>query len=138
MFGMGMGELLIILVVALLFVGPDKLPQAAKAIGKGIRDLRRHSQDLQETIEQDEKLGDAVRELKSALTGDARMAPRPAGRPAPAPAVPVPVAAADSIAQGELPAPPPEVAASPAGAPSPDPRQPDPAATPSSGDPRHG
>jgi len=70
MFGMGMGELLLIMVVALLVVGPDKLPQAAKAIGKGIRDFRRHSQDLQSTLEQDEKLGEAVRELRSALRDD--------------------------------------------------------------------
>jgi Tat protein translocase TatB subunit len=70
MFGMGMGELLLILVVALLVVGPDKLPQAAKAIGKGIRDFRRHSQELQSTLEQDEKLGEAVRELRSALRDD--------------------------------------------------------------------
>ena len=70
MFGMGMGELLLILVVALLVVGPDKLPQAAKTIGKGIRDFRRHSQELQSTLEQDEKLGEAVRELRSALRDD--------------------------------------------------------------------
>ncbi len=67
MFGMGMGELLLILVVALLVVGPDKLPQAARTIGKGIRDFRKHSRDLQSTLEQDEKLGEAVRELRSAL-----------------------------------------------------------------------
>ncbi len=82
MFGMGMGELLLILVVALLVVGPDKLPQAAKAIGKGIRDFRRHSQELQSTLEQDEKLGEAVRELRSALRDDPlRFATRPTPRP---------------------------------------------------------
>jgi Tat protein translocase TatB subunit len=70
MFGMGMGELLLILVVALLVVGPDKLPDAAKAIGQGIRDLRKHTHDLQSTIEQDEQLGKAVRELRSALRED--------------------------------------------------------------------
>jgi len=86
MFGMGMGELLLILVVALLFVGPDKLPNAAKAIGKGIRDFRRHTQDLQNTLEQDEKLGEAVRELRSALHGDPlRTRPLPPPRPAPPP-----------------------------------------------------
>ncbi len=83
MFGMGMGELLLILVVALLVVGPDKLPQAAKAIGKGIRDFRRHSQELQSTLEQDEKLGEAVRELRSALRDDPlRFATRTTARPA--------------------------------------------------------
>jgi sec-independent protein translocase protein TatB len=86
MFGMGMGELLLIMVVALLVVGPDKLPQAAKAIGKGIRDFRRHTQDLQTTLEQDENLGEAVRELRSALRDDPFRAP-PAPRPSATPAV---------------------------------------------------
>ena len=89
MFGMGMGELLLILVVALLVVGPDKLPNAARAIGKGIRDFRKHTQELQHTLEADEKLGEAVRELKSALRDDpmrvARAAPL---RPPPPPASP--------------------------------------------------
>ena len=80
MFGMGMGELLLILVVALLVVGPDKLPNAARAIGKGIRDFRKHTQELQSTLEQDEKLGEAVRELKSALRDEPVRAPRPLPR----------------------------------------------------------
>ena len=94
MFGMGMGELLLILVVALLVVGPDKLPDAAKKIGKGIRDFRRHTYDLQNTIEQDENLGAAVRELKSALR-DEPIRPRPAPATAPRipPAPPTPPAA---------------------------------------------
>lgn len=41
MFGIGGPELIVILVIALLFVGPDKLPQVAKTVGTGIRDLRR-------------------------------------------------------------------------------------------------
>jgi sec-independent protein translocase protein TatB len=94
MFGMGIGELVLILVVALLVVGPDKLPGAAKAIGKGIRDLRRHTQDLQDTIEKDEKLGEAVRELKSALSGVERPY-RPIYRPPSPPSLPAGAAAAD-------------------------------------------
>lgn len=70
MFGMGMGEILLIAVVALLVLGPDRLPSAAKAIGKGIRDLRAQTRDLQQTIEKDTHLGDAVRELRGALRGD--------------------------------------------------------------------
>src|SRR5687768_1418893 len=72
MFGMGLGEMLVILVLLLVVVGPDKLPGAARAIGKGIRDVRRHGHDLQETLESDENLGGAVRELRSALHGDVR------------------------------------------------------------------
>lgn len=88
MFGMGMGELLLILVVALIVLGPDKIPEAAKAIGKGMRELRRHSRDLKSTIEQDEELAGTVKEIKAALTGDE--AP-PSIRP---PAVPPPHAVA--------------------------------------------
>jgi sec-independent protein translocase protein TatB len=39
MFGMGGTEILVILIVALLFLGPDKLPDAAKQISKHIRDI---------------------------------------------------------------------------------------------------
>jgi sec-independent protein translocase protein TatB len=70
MFGMGGTEILVILIVALLFLGPDKLPDAAKTISKGIRDLKKQTRVLQETIENDEHIGGAIRDLKSALRGD--------------------------------------------------------------------
>lgn len=75
MFGIGGSEILVILVVALLFLGPDKLPDAAKTISKGIRDLKKQSRALQQQIESDEKIGGAIRDLKSALRGED--APRP-------------------------------------------------------------
>lgn len=40
-FGMGTWETMIILVIALVFLGPDKLPEVARSIGKGLRMLRR-------------------------------------------------------------------------------------------------
>ena len=126
MFGLGMGEILIILVVALLFLGPKELPQAASKIGKAIRELRKHTQNLQETIEQDENIGGTVRELRSALRGDVLYTPpvpqakppegekpvaqeTPGGSPPPAPAAtPGPVAqttaAADKPAEPAGPA----------------------------------
>jgi len=70
MFGMGGSEILVILIVALLFLGPDKLPDAAKQISKGIRDLKKQSRVLQQTIENDEHIGGAIRDLKSALRGE--------------------------------------------------------------------
>jgi len=70
MFGIGGSEILVILVVALLFLGPDKLPDAAKHISKGIRDLKKQSRALQQTIENDEYIGGAIRDLKSALRGE--------------------------------------------------------------------
>jgi sec-independent protein translocase protein TatB len=76
MFGLGMGEILLIAVVALLAVGPDRLPQAARSIGRGIRDLRRQTNDLQQALEQDSQIGDAVRELRSAWQGTAGSLPK--------------------------------------------------------------
>lgn len=70
MFGIGGTEILVILVVALLFLGPDKLPDAAKTISKGIRDLKKQSRALQQQIENDERIGGAIRDLKSALRGE--------------------------------------------------------------------
>ena len=70
-----------ILVVALLFLGPEKLPEAAKTISKGIRDLRKQTRDLQNTIESDTEIGGAIRDIKSALRGEEP--PRPRLKPAP-------------------------------------------------------
>lgn len=81
MFGIGGSEILVILIVALLFLGPDKLPDAAKQISKGIRDLKKQSRVLQQTIENDENIGGAIRDLKSALRGDEAPPPRPIKRP---------------------------------------------------------
>jgi len=41
MFGIGWTELLVILVVALLVLGPTKLPEVARGLGKGLREFRR-------------------------------------------------------------------------------------------------
>jgi sec-independent protein translocase protein TatB len=79
MFGMGGTEILVILVVALLFLGPEKLPEAASRISKGIRDIRKQTRELQTTIENDSEIGGAIRDLKSALRGDeprGRLQPR--------------------------------------------------------------
>jgi sec-independent protein translocase protein TatB len=78
MFGMGGTEIIVILIVALLFLGPDKLPEAARKISKGIRDIKKQSRVLQRTIEDDEHIGGAIRDLKSALRGeDEPIRPKP-------------------------------------------------------------
>jgi len=50
MFGIGFTELLVVLVVALLVIGPDKLPAVARTIGKAFVEFRRVGEDLKKTI----------------------------------------------------------------------------------------
>jgi len=40
MFGLGAGEILIVLALALIFIGPKKLPGLAKGLGKGMREFQ--------------------------------------------------------------------------------------------------
>ncbi len=50
MFGLGFGELLVIAVIALIFIGPKKLPELAKGLGQGLREFQNASKGLTEEI----------------------------------------------------------------------------------------
>jgi TatA/E family protein of Tat protein translocase len=67
MFGLGMGELLVILALALIVLGPKKLPDIATTLGKAIRSFRKATQDLGDQLEVDETVKQPLRELKAAL-----------------------------------------------------------------------
>ena len=67
MFGIGSGELLMIALVVLIAVGPKRMPDLMKAVGKGMRDLRKASSDLRkqsgiDDLMREDPLG--VRELE--------------------------------------------------------------------------
>lgn len=50
MFGIGVPEILVILVVALIVLGPQRLPEVARALGKGLAELRRATSGLTEEL----------------------------------------------------------------------------------------
>jgi len=56
--GIGMSELLVVLVIVLIIFGAGKLPEIGKGLGKGIRNFRRAStglDDIEGTIKENEK-----------------------------------------------------------------------------------
>lgn len=50
MFGLGTWEILLVLAAALIFIGPGKLPDVAKKLGKGVRDFRRAMSGLEREV----------------------------------------------------------------------------------------
>ena len=53
MFGLGTSEIIVILVLALLIIGPNKLPELAATVGKTIRDLRNSAKEISKEISDD-------------------------------------------------------------------------------------
>lgn len=86
MFGIGIPELLVIMVVALIVLGPKRLPEVAQALGKALAEFRRATSDLSEELTS----------TRSALEEEVRMAERQARtmRPAAPTAAPATPAAA--------------------------------------------
>ena len=51
MFGIGMPEMLVILALALIVIGPKKLPDLAKSLGRAMREFKKATSEFKETIQ---------------------------------------------------------------------------------------
>ncbi len=72
MFGIGMPELIIIFVIALIIIGPKKLPDLARALGKGMAEFRKATDDLKANLDMhgvEDELKGMEEELADSVSG---------------------------------------------------------------------
>ncbi len=101
MFGIGVQELLVILVVALIVLGPERLPDVARMLGKGMAELRKATAGLGDELRGARSLlDDEVQNLRKLTTPPQSQARAQAGAAAKAKA-----AAEPSPTEGEAPSP---------------------------------
>lgn len=70
MFGLGLGELLLLAVILFVLIGPKQIPEVMKVVGNIVRELSKARQDLNATIDQDDSLRsirDSVKDVKSTV-----------------------------------------------------------------------
>jgi Tat protein translocase TatB subunit len=63
MFGIGMPEFILILAVALVVLGPKKLPELARSIGRGLAEFKKSAEELKQSVNLEEDLKEVREDL---------------------------------------------------------------------------
>ena len=69
MFGIGMPELIIIFVIALIIIGPKKLPDLARALGKGMAEFRKATNEIKSNLDMEDEFKGIEEELTDSVSG---------------------------------------------------------------------
>lgn len=69
MFGIGLPELIIIMIIALIVIGPSKLPDLARALGKGMAEFRKATQEIKDSLDLDEDIQAVRKDLVDSVSG---------------------------------------------------------------------
>ena len=108
MFGIGMPELILIAVVALIVLGPKKLPDLAKSLGRAVREFRKATSELKETLQVDEEFSEVKKafndfhsDVNKTIQSEARTESSTAAPAQPAAEAPAPTAAPGAPASAE-------------------------------------
>jgi len=84
MFGIGMTELIVIFAIALIVLGPKRLPEIARSLGRGIAEFRRASMDLRrEFMDASDEAHIAPPQITDAASASKPAAAAPSAAPAP-------------------------------------------------------
>ncbi len=97
----GIPELLVIFVVALIVFGPRRLPELGKQLGKGLSEFKRASNELRNTLEEEIRLEDRRTPLTPSIAAPSASTPTSTPAPSiePTPALPQPDA--EPVARGQ-------------------------------------